>query len=62
MDRKRNKNAEAEIDRLMRQVFDELAAKPVPERFNKLLERLKACEESEVGSAKNSGDSGNDPD
>lgn len=42
MDRKRNKLAEAEIDQLMRNVFDQLAEEPVPDRFSALIEQLRA--------------------
>lgn len=42
MDGKRNKLAEAEIDQLMRGVFDQLANEPVPDRFHALIEKLRA--------------------
>lgn len=42
MTEKRNELAEAEIDALMKTVFDTLAAEPVPDRFTDLLDQLKS--------------------
>jgi predicted N-acetyltransferase YhbS len=45
MAQRQNSKADAEIDRNLKQAFEELAEEPVPQRFAELLQRLRNGEQ-----------------